>query len=69
MDRFHMAGLDSACAFASWVGKKRTTDDEGTLVRSLRSLGAIILCKTNVPMSMLVSSVRGIVCPILAVSR
>ncbi|KAK5705370.1 hypothetical protein LTR97_002488 [Elasticomyces elasticus] len=29
MDRFHVSGLDSACGFASWVGTKRTSDDEG----------------------------------------
>ena len=42
-----MAGLDTACGFASWVGKKSTADDEGTLVRVLRSLGATILGKTS----------------------
>jgi amidase len=54
MDRFHVANLDSACAFASWVGSKRTAADEGTLVRVLHSLGALVLCKTNVPMSLMV---------------
>ena len=54
MDRFHVADLDSACGFASWVGKKRTSEDEGTLVRVLRALGAVVHCKTNVPMSMMV---------------
>lgn len=56
MDRFHVAGLDSACAFASWVGNKRMADDEGTLVRALRQLGAVVLAKSNVPMSLMVSS-------------
>lgn len=54
MDRFHVAGLDSACGFASWVGKTKTSDDEGLLVQRLRALGAIVFCKTNVPMSMMV---------------
>lgn len=53
MDRFHVGGLDSACAFASWIGKPRMTEDEGTLVRQLRYLGALVHCKTNVPMSMM----------------
>lgn len=53
MDRFHVRDLDSACGFASWVGKKRTAKDEGTLVRALHDLGAIVQCKTNVPMSMM----------------
>lgn len=55
MDRFHVAGLDTACGFASWVGSKRTADDEGGVVKSLQSLGAVIFCKTNVPMSMMVA--------------
>lgn len=54
MDRFHVAGLDSACGFTSWVGNKRTANDEGGIVQSLRNLGAVIFCKTNVPMSMMV---------------
>ena len=54
MDRFHIEGLDSACGFASWVGTQRTKEDEGTLVRNLRELGAVVFCKTNIPMSMMV---------------
>ena len=54
MDRFHVAGLDSACGFASWVGTKRTSEDEGALVQSLRQLGAVVFCKTAVPMTMMV---------------
>ena len=53
MDRFHVDGLDSACGFASWLNTKRTADDEGTLVRTLRHLGAVLHCKTNVPMSLM----------------
>lgn len=53
MDRFDVAGLDSACGFASWVGNRRSVSDEGVLVRRLRQLGAIVFCKTNVPMSMM----------------
>lgn len=54
MDRFHVGGLDSACGFASWVGTTRTSQDEGGMVHSLSQLGAVIFCKTNVPMSMMV---------------
>lgn len=53
MERFHVSGLDSACAFASWIGRPRTAEDEGTLVRQLRHLGALVHYKTNVPMSMM----------------
>ena len=54
MDRFNVAGLDSTCGFASWIEKAKTPNDEGVLVSRLRSLGALIFCKTNVPMSMMV---------------
>ena len=54
MDRFNVTGLDSACGFASWVGNAKTVGDEGVLVQRLRALGALVFCKTNVPMSMMV---------------
>ena len=54
MDRFNVAGLDSACGFASWMGKEKTASDEGVLVQRLYALGAVVFCKTNVPMSMMV---------------
>ncbi|KYG41620.1 hypothetical protein M433DRAFT_75476 [Acidomyces richmondensis BFW] len=53
MDRFHVAGLDSTCGFASWIGQSKSAQDEGVLVQQLRRLGAIIFCKTNVPMSVM----------------
>lgn len=54
MDRFNVAGMDSTCGFASWIGNQKTVDDEGVLVRHLRALGAVVYCKTNVPMGALV---------------
>ncbi|KAK3669819.1 hypothetical protein LTR78_010277 [Recurvomyces mirabilis] len=51
MDRFNIAGLDSTCGYVSGIGKPVGADDEGVLVKRLRSLGAVILCKTSVPMS------------------
>lgn len=56
MDRFHVAGLDSASGYISQLGSTKHEADEGVLVQRLRSLGAIILCKTNVPMSCMVSN-------------
>jgi len=53
-DRFNLEGLDSACGYVSWVGKKKDSNNEGALVKSLRGLGAVFFVKTNVPMSMLV---------------
>jgi amidase len=54
MDRFHVAGMDSTCGFASWIGHPKTTDDEGVLLRTLRHAGALVYCKTNVSMGALV---------------
>lgn len=54
MDRFNVEGLDSTCGFASWIGKPKKAEDEGVLLRSLRQAGALIYCKTNVPMGALV---------------
>ncbi|KAI7288651.1 amidase [Hortaea werneckii] len=53
MDRFNVEGLDSTCGFASWIGKPKKAEDEGVLLRSLRQAGALIYCKTNVPMGAL----------------
>lgn len=54
MDRFNVAGLDSASGYANWIGSPKTQHDEGVLVKRLHSLGAIVFCKTNVPMSSMV---------------
>lgn len=54
-DRFHVDGFESACGYVSWLGSKKTADDEGALVRGLKKAGAVIIAKTNVPMSMLVA--------------
>jgi amidase len=53
-DRFHIRGLESACGYVSWLGSKKTAEDEGVLVQRLRQLGAVLYVKTNIPMSMLV---------------
>lgn len=54
-DRFNIEGLESACGYVSWLGESKGLDDEGTLVKCLRNIGAVFFVKTNVPMSMLVS--------------
>lgn len=61
MDRFNVEGLDSACGFTSWIGRPKTAADEGILLRSLRRAGAIIYCKTSVPMGALVRTLSS--CP------
>jgi amidase len=53
-DRFHVDGLDSSCGYISWIGKTKTKNDEGVIVKRLRQAGAVLIVKTNVPMSMLI---------------
>lgn len=53
MDRFRVAGAETAAGFVAWLGKKEDLDSESVLVRQMRRLGAIPFCKTNLPMSML----------------
>ena len=49
-----MDGLESACGYVSWLGVRKTTGDEGALVKGLKRAGAVIIAKTNLPMSMLI---------------
>lgn len=53
-DRFNIEGLESACGYVSWLGKEKSENNEGILVKRLRRMGAVFFVKTNVPMSMLV---------------
>lgn len=52
MDRFRLAGTETAAGFISWLGPKETHATESLIVRHMRSLGAVPFCKTNVPQSM-----------------
>lgn len=60
VDRYNIADLESACGFVSRLGSYKSARDEGTLVRNLRSLGAIVFCKTNVSQSMMVSNTASV---------
>lgn len=59
-DRFNIEGLEAACGYVSWLGEKKDADSEGVLVKTLRRAGAIVIVKTNVPMSMLVSGIASL---------
>ena len=54
-DRFNVEGLETACGYIGWLGVRKDADSEGVLVKTLRRNGAIMIAKTSVPMSMLVS--------------
>lgn len=52
MDRFRIAGTETAAGFISWLGRKEDEATESLIVRHMRKLGAIPFCKTSVPQSM-----------------
>lgn len=56
MDRFRIAGVETSSGFVAWLGHKELPQDEGPLVRYVRSLGAIPICKTNVPQSLMLGN-------------
>jgi amidase len=45
-DNFNVEGLDTSVGFVAWSNDPATKETESELVRTLRSQGAIILCKT-----------------------
>lgn len=53
MDRFRVAGTETAAGFVSWLGKTETSKSESMIVKHMRKLGAIPFCKSNMPQSML----------------
>lgn len=48
-DNFNMKGLDSTLGFVVWANDP--AQSESLLIRILREQGAILFCKTNVPVS------------------
>ena len=53
MDRFRVAGTGTAAGFVSWIGPRETPESESLIVKCMRRLGAVPLCKTIVPMSLM----------------
>lgn len=56
MDRFRIAGAETSSGFVCWLGPVENADAEGSLVKHLRALGAIPICKTNLPQSMMLGN-------------
>ncbi len=52
-DNFNVVGKDSTVGFVSWCNKPHTKNS--VLVDLLKSLGAIIYVKTNVPTAMMMA--------------
>ncbi|OAP60730.1 hypothetical protein AYL99_05732 [Fonsecaea erecta] len=55
MDRFRVAGAETAAGFISWLGPKETDTTESLIVRNMRALGVVPFCKTNMPQSMMIA--------------
>jgi amidase len=55
-DQFHVKGVETSMGYVGWLGTFEGNKDdsrkgvyESEMVRELRSLGAILYCKTSVP--------------------
>ncbi|GLA31344.1 acetamidase [Aspergillus phoenicis ATCC 13157] len=59
-DQFHVKGVDTTMGYVGWIGTYQGKKDdprhrvaESELVRELRSLGAVLFCKTSVPVTLM----------------
>lgn len=59
-DQFHVKGVDTTMGYIGWIGTFQGNKDdprkgvfESELVRELRALGAVLYCKTSVPLSLM----------------
>ncbi|KAH7028573.1 amidase signature domain-containing protein [Macrophomina phaseolina] len=52
-DQFRVKGAETSMGYVAWLGKVETEETESWLVKQLRSLGAVVYCKTNVPTSLM----------------
>lgn len=59
-DQFHIKGVDTTMGYVGWIGTFQGQKDdprarvaESELVRELRDLGAVLFCKTSVPLTLM----------------
>lgn len=59
-DQFHVKGVETTMGYVGWIGTFEGTQDdtrrgatESELVRELRSVGAVLYCKTSVPVTLM----------------
>ncbi|PLB55430.1 amidase [Aspergillus steynii IBT 23096] len=59
-DQFHVKGVETTMGYVGWIGTfqgqkndPRSKVFESELVRELRSLGAVLFCKTSVPVTLM----------------
>lgn len=60
-DQFHVKGVETTMGYVGWIGTFQGTKDdprrstfESELVRELRALGAVLYCKTSVPVTLMI---------------
>ncbi|KAJ6128877.1 hypothetical protein N7471_010094 [Penicillium samsonianum] len=59
-DQFHVRGVETTMGYVGWINTfegqqndPRSGTEESELVRELRNLGAVLYCKTSVPMTLM----------------
>ena len=52
-DQFRVQGAETSLGYVGWLGKIEGKEDESLIVQDLKRLGAIVLCKTNVPTALM----------------
>lgn len=59
-DQFHVKGVDTTMGYVGWIGTYQGKKNdprhrvvESELVRELRNLGAVLFCKTSVPVTLM----------------
>lgn len=57
-DQFRVRDTNTSLGYVAWLGKdKETPQSESWIVQKLRSLGAVVYVKTNVPTSLMVRQI------------
>ena len=57
-DCFQVAGVDATIGYTAYADHPASEEDESELTRILRASGAVVFCKTNVPLAMMSGEVR-----------
>ena len=57
-DNFKVKGYDATVGFNAWANEPMT--EESLLITVLRNAGAVLYCKTNVPVAMVRSTRRAL---------
>jgi amidase len=56
-DCFRVRGTDAIIRYTAWADLPSSTHDESEMTKIMRDSGAILFCKTNVPLALMVGEV------------